>query len=96
MIVNCNNCCTPTNRPVRPVVCPNQCSSNVADGVVGGGVIIGGGNACNNETVLVGMPIAMAYVPWQRFENLYPLQQAYQNGTLFRELDLEFAGRRCN
>ncbi|MBO5353571.1 MAG: spore coat associated protein CotJA [Lachnospiraceae bacterium] len=38
----------------------------------------------------------MAYVPWQCYGNLYSLPQALKNGTLFRELDLEFAARRCN
>ena len=53
-------------------------------------------NDCNKETVLSGLPIAMAYVPWQCYGNIYPMQQALRNGTMFRELDLEFAGRRCN
>lgn len=62
-----------------------------------GGVIIGGADpGCYKETVLGGMPIAMAYVPWQNYGNLYSQQQALHNGTLFRELDLDFAGRRCN
>ena len=65
--------------------------------VISGGIIIGSGNRdCNKETVLSGLPIAMAYVPWQSYGNIYPLQQALRNGTIFRELDFEFAGRRCN
>ena len=65
--------------------------------VISGGIIIGSGSQdCNKETVLSGLPIAMAYVPWQSYGNIYPLQQALRNGTMFRELDLEFAGRRCN
>ena len=75
---------------VQPVV---PCCSDVA----AGGIIIGGcAEGCDKETVLSGLPIAMAYVPWQRFDNIYPLPQALRNGTMFRELDLEFAGRRCN
>lgn len=41
-------------------------------------------------------PIAMAYVPWQVWRNLYEPCEAFRNGTIFKELDLEFLGRRCN
>ncbi|MCM1190608.1 MAG: spore coat associated protein CotJA [bacterium] len=41
-------------------------------------------------------PIAMAYVPWQKFEGLYDdLEKAYQYGTIFPELNKPFTGRRC-
>ncbi len=88
----------------RPVAAQNcniintaSCCETCGAGNVGG-IIIGQqcGDACNRETVLQGMPIAMAYVPWQRYDNIYPLSQALQNGTMFCELNLEFAGRRCN
>ena len=101
-----------TGRQGRPVVIGNpSCSSTpccnpvsaqqtvpCCSDVVSGGVIIGGcaDADCNKETVLAGLPIAMAYVPWQAYGNIYPLQQAMRNGTMFRELDLDFAGRRCN
>lgn len=45
---------------------------------------------------LCGMPLAMAYVPWQRFENLYEECTAIYHGTLFRDLDLDFYGVRCD
>ena len=51
---------------------------------------------CNKETMLRGLPIAMAYVPWQDYGNIYTLPQALRNGTVFAELNLDFAGRRCN
>ncbi|MBR6643352.1 MAG: spore coat associated protein CotJA [Lachnospiraceae bacterium] len=38
----------------------------------------------------------MAYVPWQSYGNLCPMPQALRIGTLFQELNLDFAGRRCN
>lgn len=38
-------------------------------------------------------PIAMAYVPMQKFRDLYDPEQAHANGTTFRELDLKFHGR---
>ena len=36
------------------------------------------------------LPLAMATVPRQRFEKLYPLEKALQRGTLFQALDLPF------
>lgn len=46
--------------------------------------------------VLSEMPLAMAYVPWQKFQNLYNEADAFKNGTIFKELDFEFCKRRCN
>lgn len=41
-------------------------------------------------------PLAMAYVPWQRFDKMYDdLEKAYNNGTIFPELNKPFLGRRC-
>ena len=41
-------------------------------------------------------PVAMAYVPWQRFDKLYDdLEKAYCYGTVFPELNKPFTGRRC-
>lgn len=42
------------------------------------------------------MPIAMAYVPWQRFGHIYELDRALQTGTIFAELDKPFTGRGGN
>ena len=39
-------------------------------------------------------PIAMAYVPMQRFGTLYDPMKALHSGTAFPELDLIFCGRR--
>jgi hypothetical protein len=36
--------------------------------------------------------LAMAYVPFQRFENLYDAEKALQRGTLYKDLDLPFYG----
>lgn len=81
-VETCNSC---------PDVC-NPCSDNTSSGVVISGCV----NECNKETVLQSMPLAMAYVPWQSYGNLYPLSQAVRQGTIFRDLDFEFMGRRCN
>ena len=41
-------------------------------------------------------PLAMAYVPWQQFNGIYDnLEEAYDAGTIFPELDKPFTGRRC-
>jgi hypothetical protein len=41
-------------------------------------------------------PLGMCYVPWQRFRNLYENEfVALANGTLFKELDLDWYGRSC-
>lgn len=39
-------------------------------------------------------PIAMAYVPWQKWQNIYEPHEALKAGTLFRDLDLRFYGVR--
>lgn len=36
--------------------------------------------------------LAMMYVPYQRFENLYDAEKALERGTLFKSLDLPFYG----
>ena len=80
-------CCNAV--PVRPVGCCN-------DATVGAVIVGGCADACNKETTLRDWPIAMAYVPWQSYGNLYAQPQALRNGTAFAELNLDFAGRRCN
>ncbi len=39
------------------------------------------------------MPIAMAYVPWQRWRELYEPRKGLESGTIFRELDKPFLGK---
>lgn len=38
--------------------------------------------------------LAMMYVPFQRFENLYDPEKALERGTLFAELDMPFYGSK--
>lgn len=40
-------------------------------------------------------PLAMAYVPMQKFTNLYSAADGYRAGTLFKDLDLPFKGGAC-
>lgn len=39
------------------------------------------------------MPIAMAYVPWQKWRNIYSPEQAFMAGTIFEELHKPFYGK---
>ena len=43
------------------------------------------------------MPIAMAYVPWQKWQKIYDVCEGFQRGTIFSELDKTFHGKGgCN
>ncbi len=42
---------------------------------------------CKNDMVL-----AMAYVKWQKWQNIYAVEKALHQGTIFQELDLPFCG----
>lgn len=52
-----------------------------------------------NEKCTCGMqtadsfPLAMAYVRWQKLDEMYPPELALSRGTLFPELDKPFCGR---
>ncbi|MGN0484832.1 MAG: spore coat associated protein CotJA [Lachnospiraceae bacterium] len=46
------------------------------------------------QDFLQGMPLAMAYVPWQHMQNLYEPEQALRCGTVFPELNMPFLGRK--
>lgn len=56
-------------------------------------------NPCNMsqaEDVLNGLPLAMAYVPWQTFHHTFDLCKALHVGTIFPELCKPFCGKRGN
>lgn len=38
------------------------------------------------------MPLAMAYVPWQKWQNIYDAEKGFCNGTIFQDLNLPFYG----
>lgn len=38
-------------------------------------------------------PLAMAYVPWQKWQNIYEPAKALTVGTIFQELDQPFTGK---
>ena len=51
-------------------------------------------DTCNiNDSCIDTLPLAMAYVPMQRWKNVYANDVALNRGTLFPELDLPFTGR---
>lgn len=41
------------------------------------------------------LPLAMAYVPSQRFENLYEAKDGWHRGTIFADLDKPYEGGCC-
>ncbi len=38
------------------------------------------------------MMLAMAYVPWQEWQNIYDMDKAFCRGTIFCDLDKPFLG----
>ena len=48
------------------------------------------------EKDLPGKALGMAYVPWQEWKEIYDVCEGFSNGTIFKQLDLDFLGRRCN
>lgn len=50
-------------------------------------------DAYRDKRIIVCGPLAMAYVPIQKFRNLYDPAKALEQGTLFKELDLPYLGR---
>lgn len=86
---NCQNGYTSSRMPVRcgnPTLTnmkkENYCECNMPD-------------RCMLDT-LRDFPIAMAYVPWQEWRDLYDLEEGFKAGTIFKELDKPFMGRRCS
>ncbi|MCI8984022.1 MAG: spore coat associated protein CotJA [Hungatella sp.] len=41
-------------------------------------------------------PVAMAYVPWQQWQQTYSLEKGFERGTIFPDLDLTFNMGRCH
>lgn len=46
-----------------------------------------------NNSDFDNFPLAMAYVPWQCWNQVYDLEEGFQAGTIFPELNLPFTGR---
>lgn len=52
---------------------------------------------CYHMDPLRNMPLAMAYVPWQRWQNIFEADKGFHCGTIFQELHkpFEHAGGGC-
>lgn len=50
--------------------------------------------SCQTTYELDSLPLAMAYVPWQHFHNVYEVDKALGCGTIFPELYKPFLGKR--
>lgn len=93
--------CKPANdcgcKPEKPVY-DCGCQESTEKGATDCGCVIGTKNGYSDccEKDMPGMMVAMAYVPWQQWENLYEVCEGYSKGTIFKQLDLDFLGRRCN
>lgn len=54
-------------------------------------------DSCNRATAPVdSMMIAMAYVPWQQWEDVFDYEKALCVGTIFENLDKPWVGRGCD
>lgn len=45
---------------------------------------------CDKDDALEGMPLAMAYVPWQMWRDIYETEKGFSCGTIFMELNKPF------
>ena len=55
-------------------------------------------NSCTNtapECLERNYAVAMAYVPWQQWQNVYTMEQGFARGTIFPDIDLPFLPGRC-
>ncbi len=47
----------------------------------------------NNRDTMGNKSLAMVYVPWQVWRDLYDAEKGFQCGTIFKELNLPFTGK---
>ncbi|QDW73758.1 spore coat associated protein CotJA [Lachnospiraceae bacterium KGMB03038] len=47
---------------------------------------------CSPRDPIAGMPLAMAYVPWQEWGSLCDARQGFCRGTIFEDLNKPFQG----
>lgn len=48
----------------------------------------------HKDDVLFGLPLAIGYVPWQIWQDIYEPEKALDRGTIFQQLDKPFLGSR--
>lgn len=49
-------------------------------------------SCCKKDDMLEGLPLAMAYVPWQMWRDIFDAEKGFQCGTIFEELNKPFRG----
>ena len=79
---NCQNRSTYDACPSTGSSCTNSSSMSKAKNC--------GCGDYTSEDSLSGMPLAMAYVPWQSWRNVYDAQTGLRKGTIFGELIFPF------
>lgn len=85
----------PHSRPMEPV-CDDSCKGHMRDDMCGGHMRDDMCDKDRRDKDFDRFPIAMCYVPWQCFRNIYENEfEALANGTMFKELDLKWYGRGC-
>lgn len=47
----------------------------------------------DEQSTIKNMTLAMAYVPWQTWRDIYDAEKAFCRGTIFEELDKPFLGK---
>jgi len=85
-----NGCGTQRGRAMSPGnMTPSGCGPSVQ--MPGGGTSKDWNCGCNGgNNNIEQFTIAMSYVPWQQFGEVYPLDRGFHIGTIFPALDLPF------
>ena len=52
--------------------------------------------SCPSKDIWKDKPLAMAYVPWQIWQDIYESEKGFHCGTIFKELNLPFLGKGGN
>lgn len=47
----------------------------------------------DGQNTFENMSLAMAYVPWQTWRDIYDAEKGFHRGTIFQELDMPFLGK---
>lgn len=96
---NQRGCCASDNRYECPtkVSCESQMTACPCRQGVMGRTVPTRYAECNHlkNDELAGMPLAMAYVPWQYWNQVYGPDCALEAGTIFPELVKPFVATRC-
>ena len=80
----------PADMPKRPM--PKPCPADMPGPSMPDCPSMPGACPCSSDP-LAGMPVGMAYVPWQCFHETFEVDKALQCGTIFPELSKPFAGK---